>query len=371
MHKWQIFRAVTAAKDLLGITERSLTVLNALLTFHPEVALSKGSDCGLVVFPSNEQLSLRAHGMAPATLRRHLAALVGAGLVIRRDSPNGKRFSRKGQGGAIEVAYGFDITPLVARAPEIEGMADQVRTDRHAWLTMRERLTILRREAVKMIELGLEQDIDADWHGLNARYRVIVQTLPRSRALAELKAAVDALLALVNDIRQLLENHADSQNMTGNGSQDERHKQNSKPKNLNEFEAEPEYALKPALVPLVETAREPIRHFPLSMVMVACPDIAGYSKVGIHGWRDLSGAADLVRSVLGVSASAWNEAQTVLGRENAAVLIAVILQKAEAVKSAGGYLRALVDKAKAGQLSLGPVLMALLNQRNPQRRQAG
>ena len=64
-----------------------------------------------MVFPSNDQLSLRAHGMAPATLRRHLAVLVHCGLLIRRDSPNGKRYARKGQGGTIESAFGFDLMP--------------------------------------------------------------------------------------------------------------------------------------------------------------------------------------------------------------------------------------------------------------------
>lgn len=58
------------------------------------------------------------HGKAPATLRR-LASLVEAGLIIRRDSPNGKRFARRGQGGEIESAFGFDLTPLIARVAEI------------------------------------------------------------------------------------------------------------------------------------------------------------------------------------------------------------------------------------------------------------
>ena len=108
MHKWQVFRAICTAKARLGVSERALAVLDALLSFHPETALSGD---GLIVFPSNHQLALRAHGMAPATLRRHLAALVDCGLIIRRDSPNGKRFARKGQGGTIEMAFGFDLAP--------------------------------------------------------------------------------------------------------------------------------------------------------------------------------------------------------------------------------------------------------------------
>jgi replication initiation protein RepC len=47
-----------------------------------------------------------------------------------------------------------------------------------------------------------------------------------------------------------------------------------------------------------------------------------------------------------------------------------ILQRAEAIKSPGGYLRALTEKARAGQFSLGPVLMALLRAKL-KRRMAG
>ena len=91
VHKWRLFRALTEAKEPLGVTERALSVLHALLSFHQETALTlPGSDststeagsasAGIVVFPSNKELSIRAHGMAPATLRRHLACLVDAGL---------------------------------------------------------------------------------------------------------------------------------------------------------------------------------------------------------------------------------------------------------------------------------------------------
>jgi replication initiation protein RepC len=75
--------ALTEAKTPLGVTDRALSVLHALLSFHQETALRlPGKDAGaqegeaaagIIVFPSNRELSIRAHGMAPATLRRHIA----------------------------------------------------------------------------------------------------------------------------------------------------------------------------------------------------------------------------------------------------------------------------------------------------------
>ncbi|MFW8642788.1 helix-turn-helix domain-containing protein [Rhizobium beringeri] len=67
---------------------------------------------GLIVFPSNAQLSIRARGMTAATLRRHLAGLVDAGLILRKDSANGKRFARRDRAG--EGLRRLSALPLVA-----------------------------------------------------------------------------------------------------------------------------------------------------------------------------------------------------------------------------------------------------------------
>ena len=176
--KWKVFRALCEARTVIGVGDRALAVLSALLSFHPDTML--GAEQGLVVFPSNAQLSIRAHGMAPATLRRHLADLVGAGLVIRRDSPNGKRYARKGQGGAIEQAYGFDLSPIVARAQEFKDLAEAVRLEKRAIRAVKERLTICRRDIVKMIDAGIEEGVPVNWGRVQQTFRAIVGRLPRT-----------------------------------------------------------------------------------------------------------------------------------------------------------------------------------------------
>ncbi|TIR60739.1 MAG: replication initiation protein RepC, partial [Mesorhizobium sp.] len=130
VEKWQVYRNLCEGKSIVGIGDRALAVLNALLSFYPDSELSEEN--GLIVFPSNAQLSLRAHGMPDATVRRHLAALVDCGLILRRDSPNGKRYARKGRGGDIEEAFGFSLAPLLARACEFEAAAERVRADNRA-----------------------------------------------------------------------------------------------------------------------------------------------------------------------------------------------------------------------------------------------
>uniref|UniRef100_UPI00289DA284 replication initiation protein RepC n=1 Tax=Shinella sp. TaxID=1870904 RepID=UPI00289DA284 len=77
-----------------------------------------------------------------------------------------------------------------------------------------------------------------------------------------------------------------------------------------------------------------------------------------------------LRPMLGVSPSAYQEACEVLGPENAAVAMACILERAEHINSAGGYLRDLTRKAGRGEFSLGPMLMAAMRANGRDRKSA-
>jgi len=49
------------------------------------------------------------------------------------------------------------------------------------------------------------------------------------------------------------------------------------------------------------------------MILNACPDIIDYAKGGIASWRDFLATAAVVRGMLGISPSAWEEAHTIMG----------------------------------------------------------
>ena len=111
--------------------------------------------------------------------------------------------------------------------------------------------------------------------------------------------------------------------------------------------------------------------FPLGMVLDACPDIIDYAKTGIANWRAFeAAAAAVVRPMLGISPSAWAEAQTVMGERHAALVVAAILQRGAAINSGGAYLRGLTRKAEAHEFSLGPMLMALIGSRKRDKKRA-
>jgi replication initiation protein RepC len=369
------------------------------LTFYPDDEISE--EKGLIVFPSNAQLSLRARGMTPATLRRHLAVLVDAGLILRKDSPNGKRYARRDRAGAIGEAFGFSVAPLLARAVEIESLAAQAVADRELLRVTRERLTVGRRDVSKLIATAIEEGVSGDWEGISAMFRTLLARIPRVATAEELAPLLDEMGLLRTEIVNVLERRIKTKKIDANESQIERHKQNSNPDST--YELEPSFETKQgekaaadhepnAGPPDERRLKQPkpsggmsnraggavdpgagpsLKSFPLGLVLQACPSILDYGPGGTIGnWRDLMSAAVVVRSMLGVSPSAYEEACSGMGPENAATVIACILERGGHINSPGGYLRDLTRRTERGEFAIGPMLMALVRANGPAARHA-
>ncbi|MBM6398692.1 replication initiation protein RepC [Ochrobactrum anthropi] len=357
--KWKVYRDACEARALLGLRDRALAVLNALLSFYPETDLSE--DANLVVFPSNAQLSARANGIAGTTLRENLAVLVGAGLINRNDSPNGKRYVRRGKDGEVETAYGFSLAPLLARAEELALMAQRVAEEARRFKVVKERTTIARRDVRKLITAAVEDGAPGDWATMETIYIGAVARLRTAKSIEALESILDELELLREGVLSVLESNIFSQKTATNDNEIRQHIQNSNTESINEFEpsSEKEQGEKPMLKS--DRLTEPLKSFPIGLVMRACPEIAAYAPGGqVQSWRDLMSAAVVVRSTLGVSASAYQDACEAMGAENAAVTMAAILERAGHINSAGGYLRDLTSRTRRGEFSLGPMIMALL-----------
>jgi replication initiation protein RepC len=368
--KWEVLDTIRVAAATLGLSHQRIAVLSALMSFHPGAMLA--AERNIIVFPSNARLAERANGMSEATVRRHIAGLVDAGLIIRRDSPNGKRYTRKGQGGAIRQAFGFELTPLIARAAEFKRLAAEVLAEREELKRLRQCISISQRDIRKMLDAVIDERIPGDWAAFRAAYAPLSTRMSRAITLSDAAIFSGALDQLVAQIRNIMESHVKTHNISGNAAQNERHIQNSNTHPKIESEPGQPKSQGATSEPLTETPSPPQRSYPLGMILEACPDIATYARNGIGSWRDLVATAALVRSYLDISPSAWEDAKDVLGPEDAAVVVAAILQRSDAIKSPGGYLRSLIEKARGGAFSLGPVLMALIrtNLRNPSRKRA-
>ncbi|MCA0257634.1 MAG: replication initiation protein RepC [Proteobacteria bacterium] len=365
--KWELLRALTDARHFYALSDRALTVLDALLTFHPERVLDGSRP--IIVFPSNHELSVRSRGMSGATLRRHLAALVSAGLLLRRDSPNGKRYCRRDEDGLVEDAFGFDLAPLALAAAEIHARAEEVRAEARAVRILRAEITIHLRDVAKTVEAALEEKRDGSWGDYALRLQALSGRLSRAADTTSLVDRREALVRLRAEVENAYLDSLSEQEMSAYDNENERHIHNSNTDHQSEINGyDPNTAAFPTpdTEPFESQPTEKQRHsdrkagkISLTALLSACPTIRDYSREGITTWKEARATADLVRSMLGISPSAWRDALEILGDQAAITVVAVMLERAEEIRSPGGYLRDLTRKAKDGRFSIHPMLKAL------------
>ena len=369
VNKWELLRELSKAQAAFGVSERDLTVLQGLLSFFPDDAL--GGNAEMVVFPSNKAICERLNGMPCSTMRRHLARLVDAGLLQRRDSPNGKRYVRKH--GEERVAFGFDLSPLYCQSEEIARAAEAVREAEERVRRLREVVSLMRRDLAALAEFGGEMQPGLGiWDQLRDKAILTARALRRKLSIEDLAAYRADLEALLDQARNIIDG-SETEGMNTNDARSERHHQSS---NIESIDLEPalEKSGAAAGVPDVDT-NEPVadvdeqdtRHLPkipLHLVIAACPSLKTFYQGEIRHWHQLFDAACHVRPAMGISASAWEEAQRFMGPEQASIVVAAMLERFADIRSPGGYLRALTAKAAAGEFSCGPMVMALIGRRN-------
>ncbi len=368
VNKWELLRELSKAQAAFGVTERDLTVLQGLLSFFPDDAL--GGNAEMVVFPSNKAICERLNGMPCSTMRRHLARLVEAGLLMRRDSPNGKRYVRKHGDG--RVAFGFDLSPLYCRSEEVARAAEAVREVEGRVRRLREVVSLMRRDLAALAEFG--EDIQPSlglWDQLRDKAALIARALRRKLAIEELSAYRADLEALLDHARNVIDG-PETEEMNTNGASFERHHHNSNKESIDLEPAlekggaaagAPDVETDAPFADLEEADTRRVPKIPLHLVIAGCPSLKTFYQGDIRHWHQLFDAACHVRPAMGISASAWEEAQRFMGPEQASIVVVAMLERFADIRSPGGYLRALTSKAAAGEFSCGPMVMALMSRR--------
>lgn len=321
--KWDILKALTAARPNFDFSDRDLSVLSALLSFHPKRLLSGGE--AMIVFPSNRSLSERTHGMPESTLRRHIAKLVKAGLIVRRDSPNGKRFARRAPGGAITRAFGFDLSPLLHRHDEIMELAHQAAIQQAEMAALREENVLLLRDACRLsTELAVH---DATQQGNGTFLTDAARQLRRKLDMPSLRILRHELRAAVARLKTLID-RAIPEEMSANDSENERHTESQKKKtDIN------------AVNKLTKPADPKPRN--LHALLESCPRVERFFAQKIRNWQDLIAAMESIRPSIGIAYPAWDNAKRRMGAEAAAASLARMIQRACDIENPTGYLVAL------------------------------
>jgi replication initiation protein RepC len=329
--KWQLLDALSSAADLYDLSHRTLGVLRALLSFHPDRIISPGAR-DAIVFPANRTLSDRLHGMPESTLRRHLARLVELGIIHRHDSPNRKRFARR-QNGSVGLAFGFDLSPLARHATQL---FDAAKAAENA----RERLAILR----------------ADILHLRAQYLCLpnldTSFLAEMNRLLRRKPDAEKLTALLQDLRAKLADDVSEKTpqMSANNIQNERHIQTEE-KSITDSETpqtDIEIQNQKTKTPLTVSD---IKHL--------CPTLDEMFPNQLFTWQDLQTCAHHLAPMLGIERPVWLEAVQNLGLYNAMIVLFCIHERFDEIQNPGAYIRHLSRNAGFGKFDISPMLQAL------------
>lgn len=354
VNKWAILRDLVAGRDAFGVSDRDLTVLQALLSFHPSNDL--GDHERLIVHPSNATICERLNGMPCSTMRRHLARLVQAGLILRSDSPNGKRYVRRSPSG--DRPFGFDLSPLPRRAGEIQAAAQHARDAAAAIADLRVDIGLMRRDMIALLDLMKSQGHAlprSDQHrelGVHA-----ARILRRKLGLAELSALRAELAAVLHEV-QSTSIDVETDDLSINDGRNEQHYQRS-----NKEESESEVCKEEDIhLP----ASNQIESLTLADVRSSCGDIIQFTNDNINDWPSLIRAADQIRPMMGIEPSVWSRAKQKMGAAQAAATLAAILQRFSQIRSPGAYLQSLTSKAEAGQFSAGTMIQALARRTRPE-----
>lgn len=306
--KWQLLTALTDAAADFGLNHRSLSVLRALMSFHPDRMIAP-TPLSSIVFPANQTLSERLGGMPESTLRRHLAALVASGLVSRHDSANRKRFAR-GRAGQGRLAFGFDLSPIARMSAQITARAQAAQDVRAALQSLRAELAALRQHIIEG-QGPCEQTEEA------------FRLLRRKPDGPALQAAIDRLTIIHETFKT-----------SSSDSQNERHIQ-TESKILSERETNAEND-----TPSFED------------VVTQCSEYQSFFPEPVHSWQDLSRVAHALAPMMGIEANVYAQALHRMGPKRAIISILCILECLKSIGNPGGYLRRLVQQDVAGQLDL-------------------
>ena len=385
--KVHAFVAVKRVGAHIGLKAGDVLLLDTLGAFTQAQDWEEGQRP--IVWASNSYL-MEQTGFSLSALKRHARRLAEIGVIAFKDSPNGKRWGHRDADGRILEAYGFDLSPLSARAEEFEHLHAELQAERELCRRLKRQITVARRMIRARIEAAQGGALRGPWTQLSSLFEDLLDRLPRrnmaSEALArllewfrELQERVEATYLKAVRADDLVENIPGSteQGLQKTQEMDPR-EVNSEPHILitnqlnpvtcNRSETEQEAGVVPNSPPeeqvdseledwVAETRKRRGAALDLPTVMQACPEFASWARnLGgyLKDWGDLHRVAGQLRPMISVSEHAWNVAQDRLGPQIATAALVLTFDKycAGEVASPGGYLRGMVEKAGAGELNL-------------------
>ncbi|MEJ5027483.1 plasmid replication protein RepC [Brucella anthropi] len=366
---------------LINGTEAHLLV--ALINTVPAESYDTGGRP--IVFKSNASLAFEI-GRSEGRVSRMLSRLFDAGVITMQDSGNYKRYPVRNADGSIADACGIDLRVLIARFAELDGMVRQAKAEKNALNANLRRY----RGAVRNLRYAL-----ASVEDLPARLCTIIEKrfarvleavgIASKASSAVLRRATSLIEWIVERVMQLPSRDQSSvrnEESTCPYAENDMHKQITNPYSLEDSREEMcsanaeqlnilktgfagKRAFEKSLGGKSSQVNQP-QHPPQALVALqdlirAIPALNTYGLSRPRTWAELARLAPQICRMAGLSEDARRRAVDQMGEQAAAIAIAITLQKfdEQEVKSPGGYLRAMTERAAAGELHLARSVFGL------------
>jgi replication initiation protein RepC len=384
----QVLAAFKAAAPRLGLSPRLVHAVDWLFRFTQPQDWGRGGRP--IVWPS-ASLQQEALGLSPTQVKAINRALIEAELITMKDSPNGKRYGVRDRAGRITEAYGFDLSPIAARYGEFACLAEEARAERAEMGRLRRRATIARKAIVQILETAGEYGPAGrglGWPGPR-------DPRPGDGTEADRAARGDGPgggepgaaaahgarapgIAAVRGHGRVFRSSGFRPQGAGIPPHQDTYKASSNPKSDTVMADEGCSApaggrvsnQAPAEAPEDLAETKPTRPARIDGTVLRlstdelvrlAPRLRSYLTTPTPAWPAIVDAADWLRGELGVSKSLWGEACLAMGREEAAIAVAIVSAKPAGHfrSSPGGYFHGMVAKAKAGELNLARTIWGL------------
>ena len=370
-----LLKAARDAVRALALDRSERQLIECLAVCFGEQQLASG----LLCWPSNEHIAKKT-GMSERTIRRAIAKLRERGLIVMRDSANGKRFPISNAKGETVDARGFDLTPLHARGGEFAERARALDIEDQVRRQLRDDLTAARHV---LLDLCTE-DPSGAYVEILARASAVVWPLKES-APEEYAAAIEAFLALAEEAREIRYRSDLSAETSGSAGHPGRHsEQDSKPsiENCNAVQHSSHSTFDYARGSGNEAFREKrggdVRRneqalenankaLPkdIALWLAACPELSEWGTITTIE-RAAALGAELIRAC-GLARHAFDHAAARLGAVNAGLLGLFVCQRhadgerrgGTPIRSPGGLFVMLAREIERGRHPLEKELIAM------------
>ncbi len=337
--------------------------------------------------------------ISPSQVRRNEAAMHRLGAISWKDSPNHRRYGKRGDDGAIEEAWGINLAPAAALLPELRELYERRAENRARHRHLRHAVAGARGSLTAAIETASARRL-LDAPSAEAWRRQVAEAAPQSlhglqhrdlehalnqlryldavlqQDLAALQADRDTPATSDDDPATAEEPCESAVEMRGLPEEHARHGKHpclppldytTRDSLLRETVDEASPPEREGVddssppIPPPEPSGKPIR-IPAEALFEILPDrIRDWIAEPRPSWPDLIDAARRAAHGLGISGNAWIKACEILGRREAAAAVAVIAIKHDhgLIHSPGGYLRSMTDRAETGELDLAATIFGL------------